>query len=303
MDKPFENYYVRNKEVLKQKFYSISVSEELTEYAQITNQFFNEILSFNSSFMKTLPDVERYMLKSVIQLWGKCNDCSSYLPENLKALPVKQAATIDSGRSVKNELLDSLPAVGAVAGAFVGGPYISLTGAIAGYIVKSALTGIHERPYNQVELSMDSCSEMNVSEVVETLLQQIQTLCTYFDNVLATFRVQIQNSIPPAPITERFEKQYPSILKSIQELAGSVNNLDSKDIESVNMLYNDANFVIEKVQETGFSFVYWNNEETQKTRQYFQMLKTEGIEAPIMECPAVLKDDILVIPGRILIPY
>ena len=196
----------------------------------------------------------------------------------------------------------------AVLGKVLLGGWGAVFGAIAGtaivFYLQSRNTASRKStkvPNDKKPISSIVRQELNTSAPVDTsqFVSIISQICASVDNIIATFRAQINRVVAKYENIEKptLERDYRFLLESIQSLIGyeRTHTEDEKYAKKIQERIEDLG---EALDNYNLSIENYSGE----NEQFFEIIKSPNTKQPKMVYPAILKSGNAVLKGKVFIP-
>ena len=207
--------------------------------------------------------------------------------------------------------------IGSAGGALVGkvllGGWGAVFGAIAGTAIAVYLASRTDRlnvanKSAEVNVADKDCKRSSISTTtttserlidVEKFSKVLSSVCESVDNMIVTFRSQINRVVSKYENTAKpsFEDDYRPILENIQSLVG-YSRMHSGDEKFVRKIQERVEDLAEMLDICSLSFVDY----TEDKESWFEKVSSPNTTQPKMVYPAITKGGQVVIMGKIFIP-
>lgn len=197
---------------------------------------------------------------------------------------------------------------GALVGKLILGGWGAVFGAIAGTAIALYISQrsqpIQSQPINR-NLLEDSVSKPKV-EIKDTpvdtpaLLSVIGQICDSLDNLIATFRAQIQRVVTKYESQEKptIERDFRTLLEGIQSLIGYKRGHSPEEEKYVAKLQTRVEDLAELLDNYDLAAVDYTPEHS----DWFEAVESKNATEVKLVTPAVVKDNNVILKGKIFIP-
>lgn len=316
-----ETLFTDSEQQLREKLSNLTVPKDTEKIQSIISEHFSNLLIEEGDFRQNLTQSEDYILQAVMAILNAHQARYTCLPKTeIEAEPSEETIDAESedkpkeSEAAHDKKIGQKPinlassSVAAGVGALAGGALAGTWGAVCGAIACTALTA-----YLVNKNTVDKPAEKEiVTKLVKTeahfvekpldidmLLGVVKNLCHSVDEIITTFRAQINNVVQKYENQEKpsLEREYGVLLEGIQTLVGykRAHSEDEKFIKKIQERIEDLAEVLENynlnvVDYTGgnavlFDFVPSAN--TTETKQVY---------------PAIVKEGQLIKKGKVFIP-
>lgn len=301
--------FEKNKLELSESLQGLTVPKDAEKIQQIISAYFSSLLLEDGEFRQSLTQSEDYILQAVLTILNAQQARYTCLPapEILQKKSAKTSIAEGNSKKVSNSTLnDASPSLAAGIGALAGGALLGTWGAVCGAIACTALStyvvkhNLNGREIDSNEKSLEPKAEcvekpLDVSDIVSV----IQNLCKSIDEILVTFRAQINNVIQKYENQEKptFERDHSTLLEGIQTLVGYARGHveDDKFIKKIQERIED---LAESLENYNLTLVDYNG----KNIGWFESVPSAKTTDTKQVYPAVTKDGVLIKKGKIFIP-
>lgn len=311
-------------QALEVQLQGLALPKDATTIQTIVTNFFNEIFDENGEFRQNLTQSEDYILQAAISLLNAQQEFSKVLAktndqkrQDLSSNPsMTKKESIAESYLQDNDFFSPLDPTkaflgsggGAVLGKVLLGGWGAVFGAIAGtaivFYLQSRNTASRTStkvPNDKKPISSIVRQELNTSAPVDTsqFVSIISQICASVDNIIATFRAQINRVVAKYENIEKptLERDYRFLLESIQSLIGyeRTHTEDEKYAKKIQERIEDLG---EALDNYNLSIENYSGE----NEQFFEIIKSPNTKQPKMVYPAILKSGNAVLKGKVFIP-
>jgi hypothetical protein len=316
-----EMLFLDSEQTLREKLSNLTVPKDTERIQSIISEHFSNLLIEEGDFRQNLTQSEDYILQAVMAILNAHQARYTCLPKTeIKTEPSDETIDVESedkpkeseaahdkkiGQKPINLASSSVAAgVGALAGGALAGTWGAVCGAIActalaAYLVnkntvdkpaeKEIVTRLIKTEAHFVEKPLD----------IDMLLGVVKNLCHSVDEIIITFRAQINNVVQKYENQEKpsLEREYGVLLEGIQTLVGykrahSEDDKFSKKIQEriedlAELLENYKLNVVDYTRDNAVLFDFVPSPNTTETKQVY---------------PAIVKEGQLVKKGKVFTP-
>lgn len=331
MEKPtLESLFVNKQDELRGALESLSLPKDIEKIQLTISSFLSSLLDEQGEYRQNLTQSEDYMLQAVLSILHVQESVFTSLPKNVSSSSVSSAfasasavsssSVSGSSTSAVNKIKSVDPTVSTVAagaGAWVGSAIFGTWGAVFGAIactavaayvstntdllsnVAGAKSHVTDPASKPTEIKQEVKHEIpSVKLDIDKLLSIIANLCKSVDDVIGTFRTQVNKVVQKYESQEKasLEKEFSTILSSIQSTVGYVRA--HKDDEKF------VAKVVERVEELGESIENYNLSFVDfdgNNSDWFDMIPSDKAKESRQVYPAVAKNGNLVCKGKVFV--
>lgn len=301
-----------NKLKLSESLQGLTFPKDTEKIQQVISVFFSDLLLEDGEFRQSLTQSEDYILQAVLAILKAEQARFACLPtQDIHHEASVKIHTIDNkNKKVSNITLNEVsPSIAAGVGALAGGALLGTWGAVCGAIACTALATyavthnlnhqgaqkndseekLHNNTVNYVEKPLD------VSDIISV----IYNLCKSIDEIIVTFRAQINNVIQKYENQEKpvFEHEHSTLLECIQTLVGYARG-HSEDDKFIKKLLERIEDLAESLENYNLTLVDYNGE----NEGWYESIPSSKATETKQVYPAIAKDGILVKKGKIFTP-
>ena len=290
-----KNLFESKQDYLRNSLQDLQLPKDALKIERAVSEYLNKLFDENGEFRMQLTQSEDYILQSALSLLNAQQAILSEVSmvKEQKAEPKQH--TINKNAIQSNGLSkEAVPySIGAsAAGGVIGGVVIGTWGAVFGSIAGTALAlyfaANKEKQITKSKLQTvkQATSQPNQKLDVEKFIRIVAGVCESIDNLIETFRAQINRVIDkyeqrPKPT---LETNFKSILEGIQSLIGYKLTHDEDLTELLD------NYDLEIVEYKGDNV------------NLFEEISSPTAQHPKMVVPAIVKGGNVVLRGKVFIP-
>lgn len=307
-----------HKDELSLKLQGLRLPSDENKLFKIVYEYLNSVFDSNGNFRQSLTQSEDYILQAAISLLNaqkdmaetvKVTETNSLLSSEQKnekdesffSTENKSSAVFGKYSNVSSEASLIGAGVGAVAGKLVfGGWGGAVFGALAGTAIAIYAASSKNEKATSKTLEKKIDTPVSISVNVEGFVNTISSICSSVDNLLDTFRAQINN------VVEKYESQpkpsldsnYLPLLESIQTLVGYERTHSEEEEKFAKKLKDRIEDVSEVLDTWNLTFEDYSG----TNESFFELIPSDKTTERKMVYPAILKNGAVVIKGKVFIP-
>lgn len=327
------------KSELEQQLEGLSLPKDNLKIQRIISEYLATLFDSEGDFRQNLTQTEDYLLQASLSLLTAQQEmCSAFISQDLKInirqinkegatnSPLAQAKPDSNSDGINGKANDthkriqdylnvnvSAPhaAIGSTAGAIVGklvlGGWGAVFGAIAGTAVLVYLAGRNTTTTNvQPQVSKKTIVAETKAEIanepinVQKFIGIVGGICDSLDNLIATFRAQVNRVIDKYESMEKpsIEKQYSFLLESIQTLIGYKRTHTSDDEKYLKKIQSRIEDLAECLENYNLTTEDYNGD----NEHLFELISSPETKEVKMAYPAIVKEGVAVLKGKVFIP-
>lgn len=289
----------------------LALPKDSEKVQRIIADYLNKVCDENSDYRQNLTQSEDYILQAALSMLNAQRAM-------VAAFDCKPIVTLtqceEDTKSLKPILTKSYPTptptntlIGAGGGALVGKLLLGGWGAVFGAVAGTAITlylSQRSQPAmaNPVQASVSEVTTEIVDTPVDTaaLLSVIGQICDSLDNLIATFRAQIQRVVSKYESQEKptIERDFRTLLEGIQSLIGYKRAHSPEEEKYVSKLQTRVEDLAELLDNYDLEAVDYTPEHT----EWFDAIESKNANEVKLVTPAIIKEGALVIKGKIFTP-
>lgn len=315
-----ETLFVDSEQQLREKLSNLTVPKDTEKIQFVISEHFSNLLIEEGDFRQNLTQSEDYILQAVLAILNAHQARYTCLPkteieadsgETVNTEPQKKLnkseATHEKKTGQKTINLAS-SSVAAGVGALAGGILVGTWGAVCGAIACTALTAylVSEKLDNK------SNEKENVTKFVKTearfvekpldidmLLEVVKNLCHSIDEIITTFRAQINNVVQKYESQEKpsLEREYGVFLEGVQTLVGYA-RAHSEDEKFSKKIQERIEDLAELLENYNLNVVDYSGDNA----TLFDFVPSANTTEAKQVYPAVVKDGQPVKKGKVFTP-
>lgn len=301
-----------HKDELSLKLKGLGLPSDENKLFKIVYDYLNSVFDSNGDFRQSLTQSEDYILQAAISLLNAQRDMAESINNRLFNEPKieinessiqsegKPSATFGKYANVRSEASLIGAGVGAVAGKLVLGGWGAVFGALAGTAIAIYAASLKNEKTTSKALEKKIDAPVSIPVNVEGFVNTISSICSSVDNLLDTFRAQINN------VVEKYESQpkpsldsnYLPLLESIQTLVGYERTHSEEEEKYAKKLKDRIEDVSEVLDTWNLTFEDYSG----TNDSFFELIPSDKTTERKMVYPAILKNGAVVIKGKVFIP-
>ena len=304
-----------HKDELSLKLKGLRLPSDENKLFKIVYDYLNSVFDSNGDFRQSLTLSEDYILQAAISLLNAQKDMAESIKNVETNNPLfneskietnessihsedKSSATFGKYASVSSEASLIGAGVGAVAGKLVLGGWGAVFGALTGTAIAIYVASLHKTTSKTFETK--NAIPVSIPVNVDGFVNTISSICFSVDNLLDTFRAQINN------VVEKYESQpkpsldsnYLPLLESIQTLVGYERTHSEEEEKYARKLKDRIEDVSEVLDTWNLTFEDYSG----TNESFFELIPSDKTTERKMVYPAILKNGAVVIKGKVFIP-
>lgn len=308
------------KNELEQKLEGLSLPKDNQKIQELISGYLSELFDSEGAFRQNLTQSEDYLLQATMSLLTAQQEMGNAflshkaslksIEESTSQSPSGKESTYSSSKKIGDYLSTSVTATqslagtgaGAVLGRLVFGGWGAVFGAIAGTAVTVYLAGKNPKPAGpDVEKGTTIRQEIVNDPIdVHAFTSVVRGICDSVDNLISTFRAQVNKVIDKyeAMAKPSIEKEYRFLLESIQSLLGYKRMHSPEEEKYEKKLNIRIEDIAECLENYNLSVVDYDGEND----YLFEMVTSEDAKEKRMVYPAIVKESIAVLKGKVFAP-
>lgn len=289
---------------LQSSLSGLELPKDTQRIQEIITDYLNNVCDENSEYRQNLTQSEDYILQAAISMLNAQRD----LVAAFDTKPKIKIESLSESVSASGKLLTSNATVkasstliGAGGGALVGkllfGGWGAVFGAIAGTAVVLYLA---QQPAQPEKAQAPKVVIANTPIDTNALLSVISQICDSLDNLITTFRAQIQRVVHKYESQEKptIEREYRVLLEGIQSLIGYKRGHSPEEEKYLTKLQTRVEDLAELLDNYSLEAVDYTPEHS----DWFEAVESKNANEIRLVTPAIIRDGNIVIKGKIFIP-
>lgn len=301
-----------NKATLQQELAGMTLPKDLVKVQDTVATYLEKVFDSEGEFRQNLTQSEDYILEAAISLLNAQQKISvaltkevgnSAAPKLLRPSATTQESPQATSRTspLNSNYTLAGAAGGAIAGKLLLGGWGAVFGAIAGVAVSVYLsnkTQVQIKP----QVAPRTLVEDNPNKPIDVdcFLGIIRDVCESVDNLIGTFRAQVNRVVQKYESQDKpsLDKQYRLLLENIQSLVGYERNHDVTEEKYVKKILERIEDLAESLDNYDITLENYSEE----TALWFDKVASPNATELKEVFPAVVKKGTLIIPGKVFIP-
>ena len=288
-----------DKSELESELAGLSLPQDAEKIYSTIESYLKQIFNQEGKFRQNLSQSEDYILQSALMLLDAQQEMVKAMSIQCLLVPKKNSGKIEpQNNGVKKEQFPQT-LVGTAIGGTIGtlaGSWEAVFGAIAGTAVALYyISNLQKR--EQANFSIEQEQPQCVIDT-NVFLGIISKICRSIDNLIATFRTQIQRVVTKYEEQElpTLENSYASLLESIQSLLG-VAYSNQPNEKRLNKIDQRIEQLVDSLENYGLNVIKYSDDKI----DWFEQMQSEKVMNPTMICPAIIKNGEAIRKGKVFI--
>lgn len=302
----------KDKETLGKKLEGLVLPKDSELIQKTISEFLNKLLENDSDFRQSLTQSEDYVLQAALSLLSAQQNILKTIattnPLQQTPLPEKTSFKKEKANIINDfsniDVKGDKALIASAGGSLIGGAILGGWGAVVGSIAGTALTIYltqlenqkKEKPQEMYHKPMELSTPVNIQQFTNIVAR----ICESVDSLVETFRAQINRVIEKYEGQEKpsFEKEHRPLLEELQSLIGYERTHEHNDEKSMRKLKERIEDIVETLENYSLTIVDYSDEAS----CFFEKISSPNANELKMVYPAVVKDDNLVLLGKVFIP-
>lgn len=307
------------KDELASSLTGLALPKDAQEVQIRITTYLNKVCDEDNEFRQNLTQSEDYILQAALSMLNAQRDMVTALTPSPKietSVRTNESSITATSESTRKPFVSTpVPTANALlgggGGALIGKLVLGGWGAVFGAIAGTALV-----LYLAQQKQSESASLIRQlkkptlptveAKVVETpvnpevLINVVAQLCESLDNLIETFRAQIKRVINKYESQEKpsIERDYRTLIEGIQSLLGYKRGHNVNEEKYVSKLQERIEDLAELLDNYNLEAVDY----TEDTSSWFDSVESDKATEIKLVAPAIVKDGVLVIKGKVFIP-
>lgn len=308
-----------NKQALAKELTGLMLPKDVNKIQSAVTNYFDSLFNQGGEYRQNLSVSEDYILQAALSLLKAQQEMGRKLTE--KEIEIKTSFAEEKKNQIESNPIEMFLSqkldgtktlIGAGGGAVLGKMALgsgwgAVFGAIAGTAIvlylatKSGKKNAGENAKAITTKPKVEATIVNTEIDVTTFLNIIQQTCDSIDSLISTFRNQIQKVVNKYESQEKptLEKEYGLLLESIQSLLGAACK-DLPDEKRLAKIDGHIEALAESLENYGLEVIQFSED---NIALFEQMESLKMLDAPVMVCPAICKNGVLVKKGKVFVKY
>ena len=305
-----ETLFTDSEQQLREKLSNLTVPKDTEKIQSIISEHFSNLLIEEGDFRQNLTQSEDYILQAVMAILNAHQARYTCFPKTeVKTEPAEETMNVEHKNKLneKGATKDKIigqktinlasSSVAAGVGALAGGALAGTWGAVCGAIACTALTvylmnkNTDNKPADKEVVTKLVKTETHFVEKpldIDMLIGVVKNLCHSVDEIIITFRAQINNVVQKYENQEKpsLEREYGVLLEGVQTLVGYARSHSEDEkfskkiqerIEDLAELLENYNLnVVDYSGDNAALFDFVPSPNTTETRQVYPAIVKEG---------------------------
>ena len=302
-----------NQVQLQQALTGMTLPKDMGKVQNTVSSYLEKVFDTEGEFRQNLTQSEDYILEAAISLLNAQQKISSallkdihYNSDSKKLNPsvVAPENKESSSDNVFNKGTNSTligVAGGAIAGKLILGGWGAVFGAIAGVALSIYLSN-RTQTKTQSQTTRRGVQEETSNKPidVDSFIHIIHDVCESVDNLIGTFRAQVNRVVQKYESQEKptLDKEYRPLLESIQSLVGYERNHNVSEEKYIKKVQERIEDLAESLDNYDITLENYSDEKA----SWFDKVASPNATELKEVFPAIVKNGILIIPGKVFIP-
>lgn len=310
--------FVSNKHELERRLEGLTLPKDNQKVQSLISDYLSDLFNSEGDFRQSLTQSEDYVLQATLTLLSAQQEmANAFISHKVQfktvgevtASPESSETPSGTSRKIDSYLKSSVGAAQAVigvgTGALIGklalGGWGAVFGAIAGTAVTIYLAG-SQSPSASSPAGKAALRTEIVNEPIEvgTFIGVIGGICESVDNLISTFRAQVNRVVDKYESMEKpsIEKEYRFLLESIQSLLGYKRTHSAED-EKYDKKIRDR---IEDIADCLENYNLLVEDYDGENDSLFEMVSSSETKEKRMVYPAIVKNGVAILKGKVFVP-
>lgn len=293
------------KEELIHSLSGLKLPKDTERVQTVITDYLNHVCDENSDFRQNLTQSEDYILQAALSMINAQRaliatfDCTPKITVTDSADKTETPKPSFSNYQQKATTTFIGVGGGALAGKLLLGGWGAVFGAIAGTAVALYLS-------QTMQVAASKQTIKPKVEIIDTpidtisLLSVIANICDSLDNLIETFRAQIKRVVHKYESQENptIEREYRVLLESLQTLIGYKRGHSPEEEKYLSKLQTRIEDLAELLGNYGLEVVDY----TPDNPEWFEAIESQNATELKSVTPAIVKDGVLVLKGKVFTP-
>ena len=289
--------------------------KDTSKVQELITTYLNHVCDENNDYRQNLTQSEDYILQAALSMLNAQRALVSAFDvapkiEIKRAIiqPEPDTARPQSEDKILPETISATSSIiGAGGGALVGklifGGWGAVFGALAGTAVAIYLSKQNSPAKTEVKGGFLAKPEVEISDIplnVDGMMSVIGQICGSLDNLIETFRAQIQRVVHKYESQEKptIEREYRVLLEGIQSLIGYKRGHSPEEDKYLSKLQTRVEDLAELLDNYDLEAIDYTPEHP----DWFETIESKNATDIKMVNPAIIKDGNIVLKGKIFTP-
>ena len=302
-----------NQVQLQQALTGMTLPKDMSKVQNTVSSYLEKVFDTEGEFRQNLTQSEDYILEAAISLLNAQQKISSALLKDIyynsdsKKLnpsvvaPENKESSSDNVFNIGTNSTLFGVAGGAIAGKLILGGWGAVFGAIAGVALSIYLSNrTQTKTHSQTTRRGIQEENSNKPIDVDSFIHIIHDVCESVDNLISTFRAQVNRVVQKYESQEKpkLEKEYRFLLESIQSLVGFERNHDMTEEKYIKKIRERIEELAETLDNYDITLENYSDDKS----SWFDKVSSPNTTDLKEVYPAIIKDNQVIIPGKVFIP-
>lgn len=292
----------------------LTLPKDVERIQTVITDYLNHVCDENNDYRQNLTQSEDYILQAALSMLNAQRalvatfDCKPKITVTSdSSVPTsaidKQKASLSDTQQKSTTTFISVGG-GALVGKLLLGGWGAVFGAIAGTAIALYLSQKAVQPaFQETPIPHTNVPKVKITDTpvdVTALLAVIAQICDSLDNLIATFRSQIQRVVNKYESQEKptIERDFRVLLEGIQSLIGYKRGHSPEEEKYLTKLQTRVEDLAELLDNYNLEAIDYTPEHP----DWFEAVESKNATEIKMVTPAITKDGYLVLKGKIFIP-
>ena len=302
-----------NQVQLQQALTGMTLPKDMGKVQNTVSSYLEKVFDTEGEFRQNLTQSEDYILDAAISLLNAQQKISSALLKDIHynsdskklnpsvVAPENKESSSDNVFNIGTNSTLFGVAGGAIAGKLILGGWGAVFGAIAGVALSIYLSN-KTQTKTQSQTTRRSVQEETSNKPidVDSFFHIIHDVCESVDNLISTFRAQVNRVVQKYESQEKpkLEKEYRFLLESIQSLVGFERNHDMTEEKYVKKIRDRIEELADTLDNYDITLENYSDDKS----SWFDKVSSPNTTDLKEVYPAIIKDNQVIIPGKVFIP-
>lgn len=291
-----------NKSALIERLQGLKLPSDSSRVQSIINDYLNEMFDNEGDFRQGLTQAENYILQAALSLLNAQQLITKEVIPNTSIQQSQPKLYSHAQGSLKKEQLPITlvgTAAGGIGGALLGSTWGAVFGAIAGTAIVLYYATADTKTSSKITSTTENPQQNQTPLNVELFVSIVKNICEGIDSLIEVFRAQINSVINKYENLDKpsLEKEYRFLLEGVQSLIGYKRSHSEDEkflrkiqerIEDMAELLDNYNLIVEDY--------------TEEHKNWFDLIENPNTKELTQVLPAIVKDNNVVLRGRVFIP-
>ena len=302
-----------NQVQLQQALTGMTLPKDMGKVQNTVSSYLEKVFDTEGEFRQNLTQSEDYILEAAISLLNAQQKISSALLKDIQynsdskklnpsvVAPENKESSSDNVFNIGTNSTLFGVAGGAIAGKLILGGWGAVFGAIAGVALSIYLSN-RTQTKTQSQTTRRGVQEETSNKPidVDSFIHIIHDVCESVDNLIGTFRAQVNRVVQKYESQEKptLDKEYRPLLESIQSLVGYERNHNVSEEKYIKKVQERIEDLAESLDNYDITLENYSDEKA----SWFDKVSSPNTTDLKEVYPAIIKDNQVIIPGKVFIP-